>query len=202
MVRFVVVVSFVGAIVGIYVVVGRRKNRAREEWRAFGEAHGMDLVSGRMGEASRFTLEGTVLGRSIRVGFDEASYRTTATFQTQLTGEVPVDLEMDQRTVWGRLGRVFGGRQIELGRDPLDEAYVVKGREPDAIRAWLNRDEVADALLELHEFADHVSLERGTLSAQKDGHIDDRDELERGIRCLARCANALERTDAPTSRKW
>ncbi len=194
---YVLLVVLGGALfVGILGFCVYRYQRTRRCWREFADSHGLEFDSGPVARGGGIRMSGDYRGERVEMHTvlrGSRFHRMNSTvFSVVLPPSVPMDLVMYDEKLFSRVGTLFGGEDIEVGRPEFDEAFVIKGGHPHEIREFLDRDVVADALLDLYDLCGNLHLEHQSLRLDQEGVIDDPDEIEAHFEGLVRCAKVLK----------
>jgi hypothetical protein len=108
-----------------------------------------------------------------------------------------VGLELVTQRGLAVLKRILGGQDIELGHRAFDDAFVVKGADPELVRQMLT-GKACDALLELHGRTDELRVRDAGLLLRSHRIIDDEGELAFLLQHVVGSANAIVSHRKPT----
>lgn len=190
--RIVATLTIVGALVAAVVwFVRRRNDRVEEVWRSFARKHGFAVGDRDSARGTLVELDGEFDGESVHLEIAQGR-GDRAVYWTELDSRVPIGLEMFDESLFHLFGKLFGRQDIDTGRAPIDETFIVRGPDPEAVRRYLDDPDAAEALAALADLAGEVHLEQGRLKATNHRVIDDPEELEQIASTMARCASALE----------
>ena len=171
-------------------------------WRDLTREHDVEFVSGAFSDDPRH-LTGEYRGESVQVyerrrqelGTREDIRRHFIHYEIGLPAFVPDKMAIyDDRNVSERT-TMFEDSDLQVGRTELDEAFVVRGQEPEAIRSFLDRDEVAAPLVALADDRYEVEIEEGILTVtEKSSLLDDGalDDLVDTVECLREAGPSRE----------
>jgi hypothetical protein len=187
-------------VVAIVVTFVQFVRKHRRMWGELAEEHGMDLETA---PAEAF-LEGEYRGRAVhlsqeRMGPEE--FWTTC--RVELGDRVPASAYLMYEEFGTDLGEAMGGGAMEIddefavGRDDLDRAFVIRGSDRDTVRAFLDDDAVADALLDARERFDGVLVVDGELIAVTDTIFGQREKLQAYLDAAVDRAEAIDQATAP-----
>lgn len=138
-------------------VVHLREHGQRVHQRLREAVEPLGLAMGKSGYGARATASGEVEGVRIDVSYLEPAPRAQrgdykieprAVLRVELVlpGRMPAGQRVLSQGVGQELVKLLGGQDIELGDAALDPLLRVVSREPEATRALLTRDGVAQAL--------------------------------------------------------
>jgi hypothetical protein len=188
MVKYLVIIVLVAAGLGFVHYLDRKAKRA---WREFADDHNFDFED--LDSYDHYVMEGTYRDESVRVEVARGSNeKTLTTYSTDLPESVPADLVVRDASQTTQLSKMFGSEDIQVGRADLDEAFMIQGDHPGDIREYLDREAVADALLDLTQSCDSVLVEDRSLKVRHIGAADSTDLLESYLDALIRCARHLK----------
>lgn len=186
--------AFFGIFLVVIVFFVYRRQRASSAWQKFADEHGLQVTSA--GFFGGFQMKGGFRDESIQVETEQrrtGRNRTTYTVYTvELPPAVPMDLVMYDESLFSKVGKFFGGEDIEVGRPEFDGAFIIKGSHPDEIREFLDRDVVAEALLDLYDFCGDMHIEHQTLKIAHRGLAHQTSTLETNLEPLVRCTKVLK----------
>ncbi|MFB6350330.1 MAG: hypothetical protein ABEN55_00805 [Bradymonadaceae bacterium] len=170
-----------------------RRQKAAQAWENFANIHDLSYHPG--GWFGQFGMAGDYREESVRVRTEKRrsgkNSKTYTVYSVELPPTAPMDLVMYDERLFSKLGKLVGGQDIEVGRPEFDDAFIIKGGNPDQIREFLDRDTVADALLEVHVAATDLHLEHGTLTVEHRAMAKSGEELEYHLEPIVRCAKVL-----------
>jgi len=186
-------VSMLLAVAGVLAFSYYRRERAGRAWSNFARAHDLEYSPG--GWMSRFGLAGEYRGEAVQVRTEKRgsgrNRNTYTVYSVELPSTVPMDLVMYDEGLFSKLGKFFGGEDIEVGRPELDDAFIIRGGGAAEIREFLDRDSVAGALLEVYAVSSDLELEHRTLSIDHRGLARISDQHKDHLEPLVRCAKVL-----------
>ena len=184
-------IFFVFAVLGF---AAYRRRQAYNAWREFALSN--DLSFGASNWFGGFTLNGEFQGESIRVRTvtrgGRKNRKTYTVYSVSLPSSVPMGLVMYDESLFSKLGKFFGGQDIQVGRPQLDDAFIIKGNDPGRIRNFLDNDMVAAALLNLYAVESDLHLDVGTLTIEHRGYANSVHELQSHLEPLVDTAYALQ----------
>lgn len=185
-------VGLVG-VVGVFAFSYYRRKRAGQAWSNFAYAHDLEYSPG--GWLSRSGLAGEYRGEAVQVRTEKRgtgrNKKTYTVYSVELPSTVPMDLVLYDESLFSKLGKFFGGQDIEVGRPELDDAFIIRGGGVAEIREFLDRDSVAGALLEVYAVSSDLELEHRTLSIDHRGLARTSDQLKDHLEPIVRCAKVL-----------
>lgn len=187
------VVFVLVVLAGVFGYTYYKHRQAKKAWSQFAMAH--DLSHSPGGWGSSHGLAGEYRGESIRVKSERRgggkNSRTYTVYSVELPPNVPMDLVMYDQGLLSEMGKLFGGEDIQVGRSNLDEAFIIKGGYADEIREFLDRDTVAEALLDVYEVSTDFHLEHGSLTVEHRNLARSGSQLKAHLEPIVRCAKVL-----------
>lgn len=133
----------------VVVLVGATINQGRRaQWQRIGEHLGLRYSRGQLGTAGE--LDGAYRGLQVRVWCvdrgtsDSTDYHTC--IETLHPHALGLGLTLVPEGFLRSVGKLLGGQDIQVGEHRFDSAFIVRGRDEDAVRRFLIA-EVRDALL-------------------------------------------------------
>jgi hypothetical protein len=142
-----------------------------------------------------FEMAGEFYGEPVEArmiqGERAAMKRMRTVYEVELPEEAPDEMVLTDEGLFDKVGQMFGGQEIEVGRPELDDAFEIQGTPESEVRAYLDRDEVAEALLELYEFCETICLEEGKLRIERVGMTRDDDRIIRHLGALVECVERM-----------
>jgi hypothetical protein len=191
----IVVVGVVGLVLLVRQVGRSGREQLRKEaasWQTLAEELGGTIESAtgpwyrRTSERLVVELEGQRLALDI---FVQSTGQSSITY-TRVQAELPVAhrLQVSQEHVFAKLGKLLGGQDLEIGDLEYDEAYVIRGDDPD----WVGRV-LTPEVRDLHRAAPDalLHLHKGTMIVQRLGRITDLAELRALLGLAAAVATAI-----------
>ena len=176
--------------------------RTKQAWSSF--AMNNDLTYKPGGILSNFRVDGTYRGHDIAVYVEKRgsskNRRTYTVYETRLSTDIPAGLELYDESLFSKLGKIFGGEDIQVGRSRLDGAFIIKGMNPEAICRFLDDDRVERALIDLHSFESDVEIEHGKLKIEHRRVSRDIHRIETYLGELLDCADVVDERTADYDR--
>lgn len=123
-------------------------------WRAFAGSQGFQY------DDNRFVMTGTLEGGShLRIAVETELSKFFTIISVAPPTLLNLGLKIYQQGALSWLGGIFGAQDIRVGDAAFDEAFVIKGANEPAVRAFLQASPIArQALLELVRFCPSVEL--------------------------------------------
>jgi hypothetical protein len=138
-------------------------------------------------------LTGTYRGNSVTVDVYRTGGKNSQTF-TRYTVYYPqplrLGLNLQRRGFFSGLWHLLGGQDIQVGDEAFDTELVVKGRDPDAVIAFLTPRRREEALALLLQFPGSA-VEDDKIRCQSHGEQGDPGEIVRTVRRLCAAAGVL-----------
>ena len=164
------------AVLGLVLVVSigwyvRRRRLASEAWDELAEREGLEYRYG--GWFGSYRLAGDYRGVDFEVGTERRWFswsvgnsKIHTVFEAELPEAVPEDLVMYESDFGTSIRTRLGGEDREVGRETLDEAFVIETDRPKRVRELFEGEGVAEALLRLERRVRDVRIEGGCLEFQ------------------------------------
>lgn len=139
----------------------------------------------------RVTLETIVDKR----GKGQATYTAVT---ARINGSLPSQMKIRHEGLFQKVGKVFGGEDIQVGDEALDGHFIFTGGHPRKIRELVTTPAVKSALLTVHQFSKSLRVEHGEVCLNEQAIGEDREKITRFIRMSTKLAAALgDATSAP-----
>jgi hypothetical protein len=153
-------------------------DQTTDPWRELTREHDMEFVAGAFGDDPKH-VTGEYRGKSVEVYEEHRREKSPGTttdktythYEIGLPSFLPDEMALYDPSLAQNLETLFGGRELQVGHAKLDETFVIRGDEPDAIRDFLECDDLAGSLIDLTEVWDEFELERGTLTIATEGRV-------------------------------
>lgn len=191
------IIFFVITGLGVVVMFAFGSRHRRERWETAGERLGLDPKSGLLGTTG---LSGGYRGVDVEVyAVDRGgknSNRPYTVYKVTPPIALPPGLALTEETMLASLGKFFGSQDVQVGRDLLDDTFIIKSSRPDTARDFLNRPGVEGALLELYNRHPNMHLKGGCLCVENEGH-DESFQMERTLDHLMEALDRMAPDDKP-----
>lgn len=107
--------------------------------------------------------------------------RSTYTiFEAQFPdGVMPVNVQIYREGMLSKLGKVFGGQDVEIGIPEVDSRVIIKGQDVDAVRSYLTRPDVSRGLVDLLEACRDLHVDLGQVTLEFPGAMSNDDRMQR-----------------------
>ncbi len=135
-----------------------------------------------------FTVSGRLDGRPIHVTRICGSGAVTVT-KCPLASPLDLGLKLSRAGVIASVGELLGAVDISLGISGFDEAFAIRGDEPDRVRALVGRD-VRGAMMEATSATLTVDDTEVAMHTRSEG--EDEWSIERAMRQAIAIANAID----------
>lgn len=135
-----------------------------------------------------FTLSGRLDGRPVHVTRICGSGAVTLT-KCPLATPLDLGLRLTRAGVIASVGELLGAVDVELGFSGFDDAFAIRGDEPERVRALLGR-EVRAALLDVDSSTLTVDDAEVAMHSRTEG--EDEASIERAMRSALAIATALD----------
>jgi hypothetical protein len=157
----------------------QRSRQARETWRTFAAAKG--LQQQRSGFPATTQLRGFNQGFPFlleRVVRRRGNSNQTFTHVHLSLPDLPPGLRIARRSSLRKLVEILGARNIETGDDQFDQVFVVTGRDPENVRRFLT-PERRHALRGFLQELEHLRINEDGIHWERRGLVRDLGMLER-----------------------
>lgn len=212
----VVVVLVVLGVLGFTAFWIWRRLDALESWRSFARKHGLKAPS----KAAFFfggEMTGTYEGVPVEVetdsrtehddtdldfhddddAFDDDTEQVTYTiYRAALPETAPRGLALGPESLLASIGEFLGAQDIQVGEVGLDERFSIKGDDPEEVRAFLQREEVVSALVELHNFERSMRVHGGWIEIEHRGLADSEPDLRSYLDPLVEAVRAMSNSES------
>ncbi|MDC1143156.1 hypothetical protein OAU50_08695 [Planctomycetota bacterium] len=141
---------FAGIAVALIVASRNHSKKVRATWQSVAHKYRMQLQHGaNMG--SKPQLSGNVNGIFVNVHTEtrgSGKNRSTYTVYSAIpSGRLPHGIALTREGFFSKVGKVFGGQDIQVGNRKLDESLVIKASDVNGTINLLRVPQVRDALL-------------------------------------------------------
>jgi hypothetical protein len=154
--------------VGWYV---RRRRLASEAWGELAEEEGLEYRRGRW--FGSYRLAGNYRGVDFEVeterrwfSWSVGNSKIHTVFEAELPEAVPEELVMYESDFGTNMRTSLGGEDVEVGREALDEAFVIETGRPGRVRELFESEGVTEALVRLERRVGDTRIEGGQLEFQ------------------------------------
>lgn len=125
--------------------------------------------------------------------------KTYTVFEAGLPPEAPDDLVLAEEGFFAGVGKFMGMQDIEIGDPIFDSNFVIKGKNPAAVKRFLQQEKVTDDILELYnKYPDHFEVRDGAVKIEVYGAAPSF-EIEMALDDLTRCFDAMRDDAARTA---
>lgn len=193
----------------------RRRGRMRawqidpNAWRSFADAHGFGFLPDARKPAMyggyndvRVRVEASITAMEVEHALktDRTDYLAGTTFTAGLGARVPEGLHLRrQRLFDGVLNQLVTGEGEILTEDkPVDDAFLIHGKDPDAVAALLLDPQVREALLALAAADGDVTLDETGVRIDIPTFVTDTTRLRRHLDRLTGLVHAIRAVAPPT----
>lgn len=147
---------FMIGVFGLIVWFGLNQSKKRQQMYAQAAAQ-LGLESFAKGSFGHPTLSGTYRGFTVGVDIEvhgSGKHKTSYTrFKVAYPGRMPKGLNVVKEGLVSKIGKFFGGQDIQVGDPVLDNALLIKGQDPGQVVAFFNKrtakGRVGDGILSL-----------------------------------------------------
>ncbi len=158
-----------------------------QAWAAFAHQNGYALSpTGRQ-------MTGTFADIGVHIEVRATDDTLITEVRAGVNARIPIGFHLSRQSgMWASLlDSVTVGPEIQIGDPELDEAFLIHGRDPDAIAEVLRQPSVRESLLALAAEPGHVRVDEIAARVALDGHITDFTTLELMIGRACAVAHAL-----------
>ncbi|MHC4840069.1 MAG: hypothetical protein ACYTDT_03780 [Planctomycetota bacterium] len=140
----------IAVIVAVVIASVNHSKKVKETWRSVGAKYRMKVERGQ-GMGSRPELSGNVNGIYVHVNTvtrGSGKNRSTYTVYSAFSGaSMPQGLSLTREGFFSKVGKMFGGQDIQVGDRRLDDGLIIKAQDAQGTIALLRIPQVRDALL-------------------------------------------------------
>lgn len=137
----------IAGVIALVVWSARHQKKIREAWLTFARNHKLQV----QGAANRPTIQGwygptwIMLNTVVR---GSGKNRTTYTqHHATINAPMPAGIVLYKEGFFSKIGKTFGGQDVQTGDRQLDDAFIIKGQDLLGIHDLLNLPAVKQALL-------------------------------------------------------
>lgn len=192
------IIFFALTALGVVVAVVLGARHQRERWETAGEQLGLDWKRGGIFGSSG--LSGRYRGMDVEIyAVDRGGKNTNKPYTVyKVTPPIalPPGLALTEENMLASVGKFFGFQDVQVGRDLLDDTFVIKSSRPDAAREFLRRPGVEGALLELYNRHPNMHLKDGCLCVENKGN-DVSFQMEQTLDHLVEALDKMAPADKP-----
>jgi hypothetical protein len=180
-------------IIGI-VVAQLHLRRQREVWRELARLKGLKFESGHLFRTPRAfgAYRGRVLllDTTMRRGYKHWIYYTR--IRLSVSNPANVHLELREKNISTKVGKVLGADDIELGDQGLDERFAIKSQSAELVTVLLASTDICARLLRTERICLLKVLD-GEVHLEQRGINYDTESLQNLVDLLSDLAEAIER---------
>ena len=144
---FIIVIAVIGGVIALIAWGAHSQKKIRENWALFARKNGLQS----QGNANRPTIQGWMgpvyitLNTVVR---GSGKNRTTYTqHHCTINAPMPGGIVLYKEGFFSKVGKVFGGQDVQIGDAALDNAFVIKAQDLGGTHALLSLPPVKKALL-------------------------------------------------------
>lgn len=167
-----IVLIFFGAIIAFSIHANKK---ARERWMGFAAHYGLHATAGGFGSASH--MSGWFDGVYVHIGTvtrgSGKNRHTYTQFQAMIEGALPYGLQVYQENFGSKVGKFFGGQDIQIGDQQLDNSFIFKGNDPGQVQHFVTQPLVREALFRLVSQQPGFVLDSGRVMIELNGWCSD-----------------------------
>lgn len=167
---------FIALFVGLAALGIYQSKKARENWARFAATYGLQMTGGESW-TSRPHISGWFDGIYVHIGTitrGSGKNRSTYTqFQAMLNCPMPLGLQIHQESVFSKVGKFFGGQDIHVGDSAIDDAFILKGRDENAVRHFVSQPAIRQALFRIVQTRPDFVLYAGNIMMEQRGMVSD-----------------------------
>jgi hypothetical protein len=173
-----------------------KKAQTREQWEQAANDLGLTFQSGFFTGAKlsgRYNAAPIEVYKVTRGG--KNNRRTYTVFEVGLPPRAPGNLVIADEGLLAGIGKFMGMQDIEVGDSIFDDAFVIKGQNPAAVKRFLSQDNVTDQILELsNKYPNRFEIKDGKITVEVRGAAPSF-EIEMALDDLTRCIDAMRGKD-------
>jgi hypothetical protein len=183
-----IAVFFIFGVLGLIiwaVIWGAKHQKAvRENWANFAQRYGLQYAGTTFGGISGWYGKASIRLNTITRG--SGKNRSTYTqFHATINAPMPVGLVLYKEGLFSKLGKVFGGEDVQVGDPAIDNAFIIKAGDLLGAHRLLSIPQVKQALL--YTIARHpgMRIEHRTVLWEESGVVHKPERLEAAAGDLA-----------------
>lgn len=180
-----------GVIVAVIIASIGHKKKVKEAWTAVATKYRFQYTGNPSGG-----LSGNVNGIFCNVSTvtrGSGKNRSTYTVYTAYVGaSLPNGLSLTREGFFSKVGKMFGGQDIQTGDRRLDDSLIIKGQDTNGIVRLLTIPQVRDALMYFVARHPGMVINSGSLYFEEHGTATKRDRMSAAIDDLVYLSKTLE----------
>ncbi len=194
--QIVIFIAIIGVVLGVNFWVKKRQINA---WQSVASKLGLNFMnSGLFGETA---ITGSVDGINVNVSIEVVGHGKNKRVYTLVGAplrHVPSDMVVYGEGFLQKMGKMFGGEDVQVGDSEIDATFIIKGRAADRIADLLTQPSVKRALIVGHKRCSSLRIEAARARIRERGRSGNADQLEQRIRTVIDTARAInEASSAP-----
>jgi hypothetical protein len=167
--------------ISVLAYVAWRNQRRKEVWAKFAARNGLRHDDTRMwGDVREIPV--SIFTETRGSGKNRSTYTV---FEAAIPGSgLPLNLHVYREGVLSKVGKVFGGDDIELGIPEIDDRVIIKGLDVGEVRSYLSRPDVSRGLSDLINACRDLEIDPGRVHLEFRGALVDDARLQRSLDLL------------------
>lgn len=182
---------FIGIVVAVVIASIGHKKKVQEAWASIAAKYRMKYTG-----TARTGMSGNINGIFCNINTvtrGSGKNRSTYTVYTAYIGTaLPGGLSLTREGFFSKVGKMFGGQDIQTGDRRLDASLIIKGQDVSGIIRLLNIAQVRDALMYFVARHPGMVLTGGSLYFEEHGTATKRDRMSAAIDDLVYLSKTFE----------
>lgn len=192
---FFIFIFIAGGIVALIVWSIQHAKKVRENWAAFAQHHGL-TYSGGISATANPHIAGWYGRTHVTINTitrGSGKNRSTYTqFHAHVNTAMPQGLNLTREGLFNKVGKFFGGQDVQLGDQQLDDAFLIKAHDALGAMNLMRIPPVKQALLTFVARHANMQLNERHLMFEENGVCSDMARMKVAIDDLAYLCQTLE----------
>lgn len=192
---FFVFLLFAGGFVALIVWSVQHAKKVRQNWALFAQQNGLQY-SGGISASSNPHIAGWYGRTHVTINTitrGSGKNRSTYTqFHAHVNVPMPQGLNLTREGMFSKMGKFFGGQDVQLGDQQLDDAFLIKAHDVMGAFNLMRIPQVKQALLTFLARHPNMQLNERHLMFEENGVLGDMARMKVGVDDLAYLCQTLE----------
>lgn len=192
---FFIFVFIAGGVIALIVWSVQHAKKVRQNWALFAQQNGLQYSGGISASSSphiagwygrtHITLNTVTRGS----GKNRSTYTQ---FNAHVNVPMPQGLNLTREGMFNKVGKFFGGQDVQLGDQQLDDAFLIKAHDVMGAFSLMRIPQVKQALLTFLARHPNMQLNERHLMFEENGVLGDMARMKVGVDDLAYLCQTLE----------